>query len=57
MEFIYNKHTNYLYETGTAMNARASENYLAISRSSCHAIQTLYIYSNVKLMQLSLSLA
>ena len=23
-----------LYETGTAMNARASENYLAISRSS-----------------------
>ena len=27
-------HPHILYETGTAMNARASENYLAISRSS-----------------------
>jgi len=25
--------------------------------ATCHAVQTLYIYSNVKLMQLSLSLA
>ena len=28
------RHLKIQYETGTAMNARASENYLAISRSS-----------------------
>ena len=31
--------------------------FFSLTFATCHAIQTLYIYSNVKLMQLSISLA